>query len=77
LRRHFLVERIFVPGAVKLTYTHADRVIFGGIMPTTGTLELVGGKELGTERFLDRRELGIINVGGPGRVILDTGARAL
>jgi 4-deoxy-L-threo-5-hexosulose-uronate ketol-isomerase len=65
LRRHFLVERVFVPGALKLTYTHVDRVIFGGIMPTAGTLALVGGKELGTERFLDRRELGIITSEDP------------
>jgi len=77
LRHHFLVERVFVPGALKLTYTHVDRVIFGGIMPTAGALELVGGKELGTERFLDRRELGIINVGGPGRVILGGSPRTL
>lgn len=77
LRRHFLVERVFVPGALKLTYTHVDRVIFGGAMPTTGALELAGGKELGTDRFLDRRELGIINVGGPARVVLDGSPRAL
>jgi 4-deoxy-L-threo-5-hexosulose-uronate ketol-isomerase len=77
LRHHFLVGRVFVPGALKLIYTHVDRVIFGGIMPTVGALELVGGKELGTERFLDRRELGLINVGGPGRVILDGNPRTL
>jgi 4-deoxy-L-threo-5-hexosulose-uronate ketol-isomerase len=70
-RRHFLVERIFAPGELNLTYTHVDRVIFGGASPTQARLELTGGKELGTDRFLDRRELGVINVGEPGRVILD------
>jgi 4-deoxy-L-threo-5-hexosulose-uronate ketol-isomerase len=71
LRRHFLVERIFAPGELKLAYTHVDRVIFGGACPSGSRLELTGGKELGTERFLDRRELGVINVGSPGRVLLD------
>jgi 4-deoxy-L-threo-5-hexosulose-uronate ketol-isomerase len=71
LRRHFLVERVFSAGELKLTYTHVDRVIFGGAMPKGSRLELVGGKELGTERFLDRRELGVINIGGSGRAILD------
>jgi 4-deoxy-L-threo-5-hexosulose-uronate ketol-isomerase len=71
LRKHFLVERIFSPGELNLAYTHVDRVIFGGASPKGTRLELSGGKELGTERFLDRRELGVINVGGPGRVVLD------
>src|SRR5512136_2239593 len=71
LRRHFLKERIFVPGELELAYTHVDRVIFGGACPTGTALELEGGKELGTERFLDRRELGVINIGAPGRVVLD------
>ncbi len=70
LRRHFLVEKIFVPGEVNLAYTHVDRTVFGGACPKGGRLELTGGKELGTERFLDRRELGVINTGGPGRVVL-------
>jgi 4-deoxy-L-threo-5-hexosulose-uronate ketol-isomerase len=77
LRERFLVERIFAPGELELAYTHVDRVIFGGAMPTKGALELVGGKELGTERFLDRRELGVINVGAPGRIVLDGKATAL
>lgn len=71
LRRHFLVEKIFAPGALNLAYTHVDRVIFGGACPAASRLELEGGKELGAEGFLDRRELGLINIGGPGRVLLD------
>ena len=77
LRDQFLVSEVFRPGELRLTYTHVDRVIFGGAMPGGHRLELTGGKELGTERFLDRRELGIINIGGPGRVILDGKAQAL
>jgi 4-deoxy-L-threo-5-hexosulose-uronate ketol-isomerase len=71
LRKHFLVERIFAPGELNLVYTHVDRVIFGGASPERERLELSGGKELGTERFLDRRELGVINIGAPGRIVLD------
>jgi 4-deoxy-L-threo-5-hexosulose-uronate ketol-isomerase len=71
LRKHFLVETVFSLGEINLAYTHVDRVIFGGASPTRSRLELVGGKEIGTERFLDRRELGVINIGEPGRVVLD------
>ena len=68
LRRHFLVEKIFVTGELTLTYTHVDRVVFGGATPTTQALALVGGKEFGTPNFLDRRELGVVNVGATGTV---------
>ncbi|MGB4573327.1 MAG: 5-dehydro-4-deoxy-D-glucuronate isomerase [Rectinemataceae bacterium] len=70
LRYNFLVERLFSPGEILLTYTHVDRMVFGGAVPTTAQLSLEGGKEFGTGTFLERRELGIINIGGPGRVIL-------
>lgn len=71
LRREFLVEALFEPGQVHLTYTHNDRMIFGGVTPTEGELSIKLDKELGTEYFLERRELGIINIGGEGFVILD------
>jgi 4-deoxy-L-threo-5-hexosulose-uronate ketol-isomerase len=71
LRRHFLVEQVFVPGALKLVYSHVDRVVFGGAVPTAHALALEGGKAFGTPDFLDRRELGVINLGGTGRVRLD------
>ena len=71
LRRHFLVEKIFVPGELTLVYSNDDRVVFGGASPTTQALSLEGGKEFGTPNFLDRRELGVVNLGEPGRVILD------
>jgi 4-deoxy-L-threo-5-hexosulose-uronate ketol-isomerase len=68
LRRHFLVERVFVPGEVTLTYSHVDRLIIGGAMPGVEPLELPTPKIVGTSTFLERRELGIINIGGPGTV---------
>ena len=71
LRRHFLVESLFVQGEVRLTYTHVDRVVFGGIVPTAKPLFLEGGKTFGTDFFLDRRELGILNIGKDGVVTLD------
>jgi 4-deoxy-L-threo-5-hexosulose-uronate ketol-isomerase len=77
LRRHFLVEKVFVTGELRLVYSHDDRVVFGGAAPTTQTLVLEGGKEFGTPNFLDRRELGVVNLGEPGRVILDGRTYAL
>jgi 4-deoxy-L-threo-5-hexosulose-uronate ketol-isomerase len=68
LRRHFLIERLFAPGDVLLTYSHIDRLIVGGAMPTDAPLALPTPKAVGTDAFLARRELGAINVGGPGRV---------
>jgi len=71
LRNHFLVETIFEPGQVRLTYTHNDRMIFGGVTPAHSELTITLDKELGVEYFLERRELGIINIGGNGSVRLD------
>jgi len=71
LRRHFLVELVFLPGELNLVYSHVDRVVFGGCMPTDRSLALEGGPQFGTPDFLDRRELGVINLGGPGRVRAD------
>jgi 4-deoxy-L-threo-5-hexosulose-uronate ketol-isomerase len=71
LRREFLVDTLFEAGQVHLTYTHNDRMIFGGVTPAEQELTIKLDKELGVEYFLERRELGIINIGGEGSVILD------
>ena len=71
LRSEFLQQRIFVPGKVCLTYLHYDRQIFWGVTPEDKPLEIVLSKELGVDYFLERRELGIINIGGPGTIIID------
>jgi 4-deoxy-L-threo-5-hexosulose-uronate ketol-isomerase len=70
LRRHFLIERIFSPGEVVLTYSHIDRLVIGGAMPFKERLVLPTPTAVGTEAFLKRRELGIINTGGVGRVVV-------
>ncbi|MGG7077790.1 5-dehydro-4-deoxy-D-glucuronate isomerase [Clostridium sardiniense] len=71
LRRHYLVEEIFVDDKIELTYSHVDRIIFGGIKPVYKELVLEAGKEMGVEYFLERRELGLINIGGAAIVTID------
>lgn len=73
LRRHFLVERLFVPDEMPLTYSQIDRIIVGGAMPVQR--ELAFGPDLAKQfavgSFLERRELGAVNVGGPGAITVD------
>ena len=71
LRRHFLIEQPFAADEARLTYSHIDRIIVGGIMPVTKTLTLTAGKDLGVDTFFERREGGIINIGGKGIIKLD------
>jgi 4-deoxy-L-threo-5-hexosulose-uronate ketol-isomerase len=71
LRQHFLVEGLFVPGEVKLVYCFYDRLIVGGVCPVEPLTFAVDPKILGAEFLLERRELGVINIGGPGRVTAD------
>jgi 4-deoxy-L-threo-5-hexosulose-uronate ketol-isomerase len=71
LRANFLVENLVQPDTVQLVYSHYDRVIIGGVNPVNKTLVLPNHAELRADYFLERRELGIINVGGPGIVIAD------
>lgn len=71
LREKYLVETVFVPDEINLVYSHQDRIIAGGVMPINGALTLGTTKELATAYFLERRELGFINIGGAGKVTLD------
>lgn len=72
LRDSYLVQELFVDGEVRATYTHEDRLLVGGAVPGTGQLDLPAWTEvLGTESHLTGRELGIINVGGTGHVLVD------
>ncbi len=71
LRGHFLVENLFQQDEVSLVYTHFDRVIIGGIKPVNKIIALPNEEELKAEYFLQRREMGIINIGGTGVVIAD------
>lgn len=71
LRKHYLIEKVFIEDEINLVYSHVDRVIAGGITPVKESLKLEGCKELGSEYFLERRELGVINIGGNGKVTID------
>ncbi|WP_291102630.1 MULTISPECIES: 5-dehydro-4-deoxy-D-glucuronate isomerase [unclassified Flavobacterium] len=71
LRKQFLIENLFVENEIQLTYSMYDRLIVGGIMPVNKSLKLETIPYLKSENFLDRRELGIINVGGSGTVTVD------
>jgi len=71
LRKHYLQEKIFEADEINLTYSHVDRIIFGGAMPVEEKLSLKAAEELRADYFLQRREMGAINVGGLGAIILD------
>ena len=71
LRGAFLMEKVMSPDEIYLTYTLYDRLIYGGVMPVDQVLVLETFDELKAEHFLDRRELGAINIGGPGVVTVD------
>lgn len=71
LREQFLIENLFQQNAVTLTYSHIDRIIIGGAVPTDSPLAFEGGAEIGVNYFLERRELGIINIGEAGLVCVD------
>jgi 4-deoxy-L-threo-5-hexosulose-uronate ketol-isomerase len=71
LRENFLVSSLMQDDTVQLMYTHYDRVIIGGAKPANKSLSLPNHPELKADYFLERRELGIINVGGAGTVTAD------
>ncbi len=68
LRAHFHIGDLFQPGKATAHYTDLDRMIVGAALPTTAPLTLPHATELGTSFFLERREIGILNVGAPGTV---------
>jgi 4-deoxy-L-threo-5-hexosulose-uronate ketol-isomerase len=71
LRENFLVDNIFETNKVRMVYSHYDRVIVGGAIPTTTPLHLPNFDTLKAAYFLERREIGIINIGGDGKVTVD------
>lgn len=71
LREEFLIQDLFRPDEVKMVYSHIDRIITGAAMPVNKALTLAAGEELRAEYFLQRREMGIINIGGEGKVTVD------
>lgn len=70
LREEFLIQNLFVEGEIKTVYSHIDRIITGAAVPVT-PLVLTAGEEIRADYFLQRREMGIINIGGKGTVTVD------
>ncbi|PRP66698.1 5-dehydro-4-deoxy-D-glucuronate isomerase [Nonlabens agnitus] len=71
LRNEFLIDKPLQEGKINLVYTHYDRYIAGGAVPTSSSLKLETIDPLKAEYFLERREMGIINVGAAGTVEVD------
>ena len=71
IRKEFLVENILEPGNVRMVYSLIERYIVGGAMPVYEPLLLETIEPLKAEYFCERREVGIINVGGEGKVVVD------
>lgn len=71
VRRHFLVERLFEEDRVNMVYSHVDRIIVGGVLPVKEPLRLEVSKTLGVDYFVQRREIGLINIGSQGTVLVD------
>ncbi len=71
LREHFLVENLFLPDQTRMVYSYYDRLIIAGLVPLEPLTLEVDEKIIGTAHLLDRREMGVINIGGPGTVRVD------
>ncbi|SKB81410.1 5-dehydro-4-deoxy-D-glucuronate isomerase [Daejeonella lutea] len=71
IRNNFLIEDLMWHDKFSFTYSHYDRAIVGSVVPASKILELPNFDNLRSEYFLERRELGIINVGGPGEIVAD------
>jgi len=70
LREAFQVSNLFAPGEINARFTDLDRLVVGGAMPAK-PIELPNHRETGRAFFLERRELGAINVGGAGKIVAD------
>ena len=71
LRREFLIDDLFRADEIKLVYSHIDRIITGSAVPVKEKLVIEAGEELRAEYFLQRREMGVINIGGAGVITVD------
>lgn len=77
LRTHFLVSGLFVPGESRFEMIDLDRVTLGGVVPLGAPIALATPEEFAAESFTERRELGILNIGGAGTVTVDAVAHQL
>lgn len=72
LRDRYLVDGLFADGEVRAVYTHEDRMVLAGAVPAGDeALPLPAFDPLRAAHFLERRELGVVNVGAPGQVLVD------
>jgi 4-deoxy-L-threo-5-hexosulose-uronate ketol-isomerase len=71
IRQSFLLDQLFVPDRLSLWYLDVDRTIVGSVVPIKKPLKLTGSKEIASDYFAERREIGILNVGGKGKVSVD------
>jgi len=71
LREEFLIDDLFQKDVIKLVYSHIDRIITGSAVPVKEKLVLTAGDELRADYFLERREMGVINIGGAGIITID------
>lgn len=71
LREEFHIKKLFTIDNIRMVYSHIDRIITAGIMPVYQEIKLEAGKELGADYFLQRREMGCINIGGKGIITVD------
>ena len=71
LREEFHISKLFTKDNIRMVYSHIDRIITAGLMPVFQELKLEGGKELASDYFLERREMGCINIGGKGIIVVD------
>lgn len=71
LREEFLIQKVFREDEIYMVYSHIDRIITASAMPVNKKLILTAGEELRAEYFLQRREMGVINIGGNGKVTVD------
>jgi 4-deoxy-L-threo-5-hexosulose-uronate ketol-isomerase len=77
LREHFLLTDLFQAGKVELRHWEVDRAVIGGAVPTTELLAMPIPREMAAETFCERREVGVMNLGGTGTVKVDGTAYAL
>lgn len=71
IRESFLIEKLFSIDEIYLLYSEVDRAIVGSAVPVKGQLALKASKELGVEYFCERREVGVLNLGGAGEIVVD------
>lgn len=71
LREEFLIPKVFFENEIRLVYSHIDRIITGAATPVEEPLKLTAGEELRADYFLQRREMGVINIGGAGSITID------